>query len=109
METQCNGTGSAILLVSGEGYSTTWPGGGFDDRVTVEWQEGTIFVPPIYWYHQHLNPGSVPARYMAMNAPLLVAALGLRFEDQIELDKEEIREDFETRVKANREKEDTND
>lgn len=84
-----------ILLLSGEGYSLTWPHGRYGDRVGVNWQEGTIFVPPIYWYHQHLNPGVKPARYLAINAPNLVTNLGLRFEDQIESDLPQIEEEFE--------------
>ena len=87
-----------ILLVAGEGYSITWPEGRYEDRVRVDWQEGTIFVPPIYWYHQHLNPGSEPARYMAINAPLLVTTLGLRFSDQMDVDLPQIEEEFKAEV-----------
>ena len=87
-----------ILLVAGEGYSLTWPEGRYEDRVRVDWQEGTIFVPPIYWYHQHLNPGSEPARYMAINAPLLVTNLGLRFSDQMDVDLPQIEEEFNAEV-----------
>jgi uncharacterized RmlC-like cupin family protein len=87
-----------ILLLSGEGYSLTWPEGRYEDRVGVNWHEGTIFVPPIYWYHQHLNPGTTAARYLAINAPNLVTNLGLRFEDQIESDLPQIREEFEAAV-----------
>ena len=87
-----------ILLLSGEGYSITWPKGRYGDRVGVNWHEGTIFVPPIYWYHQHLNPGAEPARYLAINAPRLVTNLGLRFDDQIESDLPEIKAEFEAAV-----------
>jgi len=87
-----------ILLLSGEGYSLTWPEGQYDKRVRVNWTEGTIFVPPIYWYHQHLNPGKDSARYLAMNAPTLVSRLGLRFEDQIEPDLTEIAREFKAEV-----------
>ncbi len=87
-----------ILLVDGVGYSLTWPEGRYEDRVRVDWQEGTIFVPPIYWYHQHLNPGTESARYMAINAPLLVTTLGLRFSDQMETDLHQIKEEFEAEV-----------
>ena len=88
-----------ILLLSGEGYSLTWPEGRYEDRVGVNWHEGTIFVPPIYWYHQHLNPGNKSARYLAINAPNLVTNLGLRFEDQIESDKPQIKAEFDAAVK----------
>ena len=47
-----------VMLLSGDGYSITWPEAQYEKRVRVDWQEGTLFVPPIYWYHQHLNPGS---------------------------------------------------
>ncbi len=91
-----------ILLLSGEGYSLTWPEGQYDKRVRVNWTEGTIFVPPIYWYHQHLNPGKESARYLAMNAPELVTRLGLRFEDQIEPDMPQIAQEFKNEVAQRR-------
>jgi len=85
-----------ILLLSGEGYSLTWPEGRYEDRVRVDWQEGTIFVPPIYWYHQHLNPHPTEsARYLAINAPPVVINLGLRFNDQLEVDLPEIVQEWE--------------
>lgn len=87
-----------ILLLSGEGYSLTWPEGRYEDRIRVDWNEGTIFVPPIYWYHQHLNPGTDSARYMAINAPILVRTLGLRFQDQLDPDLDAIRVEFEAEV-----------
>jgi len=86
-----------ILLLSGDGYSLTWKEGA-DKRTRVDWHEGTVFVPPIYWYHQHLNPGREPARYLAINAPTLVSRLGLRFEDQIENDPPEIEREFAREV-----------
>jgi uncharacterized RmlC-like cupin family protein len=84
-----------ILLLSGEGYSLTWPEGRYEDRIRVDWHEGTIFVPPIYWYHQHLNPNLGSARYLAINAPKLVTNLGLRFSDQLEPDLPQIKEEFD--------------
>ncbi|MBK5296927.1 MAG: ethanolamine ammonia lyase-activating protein [Vicinamibacteria bacterium] len=87
-----------ILLLSGEGYSLTWPEGRYEERIRVNWQEGTLFVPPIYWYHQHLNPGAVPARYLAINASMLVRRLGLRFYDQIEQDLPQIAREFDAEV-----------
>jgi len=94
-----------ILLLSGHGYSLTWPRGDYKDHIRVDWHEGTIFVPPIYWYHQHLNPGSEPARYMAINAPKLVVNLGLRFNDQIQHDLPQIKKEFDKEVAARRKEE----
>ena len=88
-----------ILLTTGKGYSVTWPEGRYEDRVRVDWQEGTIFVPPIYWYHQHYNPEPEgAARYMAINAPPIVVALGLRFNDQLEVDLPEVEAEFKAEV-----------
>lgn len=87
-----------IVLLSGEGYSITWPEGQYEKRVRVNWHEGTLFVPPIYWYHQHLNPGNESARYLAINAPILVTRLGLRFEDQLEPDLPQIEQEFKSEI-----------
>ena len=92
-----------ILLTSGEGYSLTWPEGRYEDRVRVDWHEGTIFVPPIYWYHQHLNPHPTDsARYLAINAPPIVINLGLRFNNQLEEDLPEIEAEFKSEVEKRR-------
>lgn len=88
-----------ILLLSGSGFSVTWPEGRYDRHHRVDWQAGTLFVPPTYWYHQHLNTGSVPARYLAINAPVLVRNLGLRFSDQLEQDLPEIREAWQRELR----------
>ncbi len=79
-----------ILLLSGRGYSVTWPDGGYDKRIRVDWDDGTLFVPPTYWYHQHFNPGFEPARYVAISARGLTKNLGLRFSDQLESDLPEL-------------------
>lgn len=91
-----------ILLLSGEGYSLTWPEGRYEDRIRVDWNEGTVFVPPVYWYHQHLNSGIESARYLAINAPYLVRTLGLRFQDQLDTDLPEIKQEFEKEVEKRR-------
>ncbi len=88
-----------ILILSGDGYSVTWPEGSYYKRTRVEWQPGTLFVPPIYWYHQHLNSGVTPARFLAINAPGLVTNLGLRFSDQLDVDLPEIKEEWEREFK----------
>lgn len=78
-----------ILLLSGSGFSLTWPEGFFEKRIRVDWTAGTLFVPPVFWYHQHFNSGSQRARYLAINVPPAVQNLGLRFIDQLETDHDE--------------------
>jgi len=51
-----HGPGRAILIPGGEGYSVMWPEG--KEKVVVRWQEGSMFVPPNRWFHQHFNLGA---------------------------------------------------
>ena len=83
-----------ILVLSGEGFSLAWPEGAYHKKRRVDWKAGTLFVPPDYWYHQNLNSGSTPARYLAINAPTLVRNIGLRFSDQLEVDNEAVRAEW---------------
>lgn len=88
-----------ILHLSGEGFSLAWPEGAYDKRIRVDWQAGTLFVPPTFWYHQHLNTGASTARHLAINSPTLVRNLGLRFSDQLEVDVDEVRAEFDRSLK----------
>jgi gentisate 1,2-dioxygenase len=84
-----------ILLLSGEGFSLAWPEGNFKNRMRVAWKAGTLFVPPTFWYHQHFNPGPVPARHLAINVPDVVRNLGLNFNNQLEVDSNDVRKEWE--------------
>lgn len=85
---------STFLLLSGEGYTLAWPGGRYHKKQRVDWKAGTLFVPPTYWYHQHFNAGSTPARYLSINMPDLLSNLGLRYSDQMNVDLGEVKEEW---------------
>jgi len=94
-----HGPGVVIVVVEGTGYSIMWPEG--HEKVTVPWHEGSVFVPPNNWFHQHFNTGSSPARYLAFHAPRPLSRYSERVEDrkrdQIEYTDEDpwIRQKFE--------------
>ena len=44
-----------------------WPDG--KEKVHLEWNEASVFVPPNLWFHQHFNPSQGPVRYLAFHAP----------------------------------------
>ncbi|MFD7443676.1 hypothetical protein [Streptomyces sp. NPDC059909] len=95
-----HGPGRAILIPGGEGYSVMWPEGG--EKVIVRWQEGSMFVPPNRWFHQHFNLGVTPARYLAIHPPIQLNGYTekvVNANDQIEY----VAEDPEVRVMFERE------
>lgn len=62
-----HGPGVFIIIPVGEGYSIMWPEG--KEKVYLEWNEASVFVPPNLWFHQHFNPSQGPVRYLAFHAP----------------------------------------
>ena len=53
-----HGPGRVIVIPAGEGFSMMWPEG--KEKVIAPWHEGSIFVPPDRWFHQHFNVARRP-------------------------------------------------
>ena len=64
-----------IYIVSGRGATTVWNDAG--SKHTFEWQEGSVFSPPLNSWYQHFNgDGAEPARYLAVTtAPCMINLL----------------------------------
>jgi gentisate 1,2-dioxygenase len=98
-----HGPGVIIVIPAGEGYSIMWPEG--QEKVVIPWHEGSVFVPPNRWFHQHFNVGSSPGRYLALHAPRSMRNMAERVEDrardQIEYPEEDsaVRQRFEAELK----------
>ncbi len=104
-----HGPGVVIIIPGGEGFSILWKEG--EEKVVVPWHEGSVFVPPNRWFHQHFNVGAAPARYLAIHPPTGMPVGGDHFDgmavsgeqildragDQIEYPDEDpiVRETFE--------------
>ncbi len=76
-----HGPGRVIVIPAGEGYSILWEEG--KEKIVCPWQEGSMFVPPNKWFHQHFNIGKIPARYLALHPPRQFRGHAEKVEDRI--------------------------
>ena len=61
-----------IYVLDGRGSTTVWNTAG--QRITFEWNKGSLFAIPINCWHQHFNgQGQQPARFVAVtNGPVVI-------------------------------------
>ena len=73
-----------IYILSGRGYSILQREG--EPAMRVEWEEGDMFSPPLFAWHQHFNADPArPARYLAVtNVPLMLRLNLFRKEQRVE-------------------------
>lgn len=94
-----------ILILNGEGFSIAGKDDLLKDYVRMDWKANSIVSPPYFWYHQHFNTGTVPARYFAVTEGDFPIRLGIPLEvEQIEPSREDpgIRRLFEEELKKRR-------
>jgi hypothetical protein len=95
-----HGPGTVIIIPSGEGFSYMWPEG--QDKQFIPWHEGSVFVPPNRWFHQHFNVGGAPGRYLAFHGVRGFTSERVtdRERDQIEYPDEDpiVRQTFESEL-----------
>ncbi|HTE85958.1 MAG TPA: cupin domain-containing protein [Dehalococcoidia bacterium] len=77
-----HGPGFMITIPAGEGYSVMWREGQENNKIVIPWHEGSIFIPPNKWFHQHFNVGEIRARYLAFHPPVQFAGYSEKLEDR---------------------------
>ena len=97
-----HGPAFVIVIPAGDGYSIMWEEG--KEKMVFPWKEGSLFVPPNRWFHQHFNVGETSARYLAFHPPVQFEGwadqIQDRLRDQIEFPDEDpfVRETFEAEL-----------
>lgn len=65
-----HGPGSIIIIVEGKGHSLVWTGDIHYSKASphhrVDWEVGSMFVPPLWYFHQHFNTANSPGRFVAI-------------------------------------------
>ena len=59
-----HGPGIHVVMLRGRGYSMMGPT--WEEIERVNWQPGSMFVPPEGWWHAHFNTGAEPAYFLAI-------------------------------------------
>ena len=65
-----HGPGAQVSSIAGKGYSLMWYPGKEDNMVRVDWQAGSLLVPPEGWYHHHFTTSKEAARHLALRRGL---------------------------------------
>ena len=97
-----HGPAFVIVIPAGDGYSIMWEEG--KEKMVFPWKEGSLFVPPNRWFHQHFNVGETSARYLAFHPPVQFEGwaeqIQDRLRDQIEFPNEDpfVRQTFEAEL-----------
>jgi len=65
-----HGPGAQVIVIAGKGYSLMWYPGKEDNMVRIDWQAGSLLVPPEGWYHHHFTTSKEAARHLALRRGL---------------------------------------